>query len=78
MPAIARSKCYSLLMNAIYLFVPKDVNYALANLHSYAREANNITMSQPDQNELVMAQKQQEQQAILMEDDLVDDENDEW
>lgn len=52
-----------------------DVNYALANLHSYAKEAT-PTSSKPDQSEYIAAQQEQQQQAVLMEDDLVDD--DDW
>jgi hypothetical protein len=49
-----------------------DVNYALANLHSYAKEASS-TSSQPIQDDT-----QQELQATLPDDDLVEDDNDDW
>eukprot|EP00956_Cyclotella_meneghiniana_P032530 scaffold89939_cov51-Cyclotella_meneghiniana.AAC.3 len=55
--------------------IPQDVNYALANLHTYAKEAT-PTSSKPDQSEYIAAQQEQQQQAVLMEDDLVDD--DDW
>ena len=49
----------------------KDVNYALANLHSYAKEANqNVSSAQMYEQEIVG------QQRVLMEDDIVDD--DDW
>jgi hypothetical protein len=53
----------------------EDVNYALANLHSYAREST-VNLSQPDHIKIDL--NQQEQEDILKDDDLVDDDNDGW
>ena len=54
-----------------------DVHYALANLHSYAKESN-TSLSQLDQNDIILAKQEEEQQAILKEDDLVDKDDDDW
>jgi len=48
-----------------------DVNYALANLHSYANDASGQALA----NEPVL----EEENVVLLEDDLVeDDDDDAW
>ena len=48
-----------------------DVNYALANLHSYANDASGQALK----NEPVL----EEENVVLLEDDLVeDDDDDAW
>ena len=64
----------SRFVRCIYLnSIPLDVNYVLANLHSYAHEST-TNLSQPDESDLVLAQ----QEDILKEDDLIDDDDDNW
>ena len=53
----------------IHTLTCADVNYALANLHSYAKEANG-------QGGIEEAQVLEEENKVLLEDDLVDD--DDW
>ena len=47
-----------------------DVNYALANLHSYANNASGQALA----NEPVL----EEENVVLLEDDLVEDDDDDW
>ena len=47
-----------------------DVNYALANLHSYANDASGQTNNEP----LAL----EEENLVLLEDDLVDDDDGDW
>jgi len=49
--------------------IPQDVNYALANLHSYANDASGHANNEPQAPE-------EKENAVLLEDDLVDD--DDW
>ncbi|KAL7519406.1 hypothetical protein ACHAWX_004168 [Stephanocyclus meneghinianus] len=53
--------------------IPHDVNYALANLHSYAKESHE-NLSQTEPNDHIM--HKDEQQNVLADDDLIDD--DDW
>ena len=52
--------------------IPQDVNYALANLHSYANDAVGHA-NEPQAPE-------EKENAVLLEDDIVDDDddNDDW
>ena len=63
--------CIFSFCQLIFLLVT-DVNYALANLHSYAKDANIIGQMPNEQNSLV-----EEENDVLLEDDLVD-EDDDW
>ena len=49
--------------------IPQDVNYALANLHSYANDASGHANNEPQAPE-------EKENAVLLDDDLVDD--DDW
>lgn len=49
--------------------IPQDVNYALANLHSYAKESDGNASNEPPH-------ALEDENKVLMEDDLVDD--DDW
>lgn len=62
--------CIFSFCQLIFLLVT-DVNYALANLHSYANDAHHGQMPN-EQNSLV-----EEENDVLLEDDLVD-EDDDW
>eukprot|EP00804_Cyclotella_cryptica_P016451 CCRYP_004691-RA/>CCRYP_004691-RA protein AED:0.20 eAED:0.20 QI:138/0.5/0.66/1/1/1/3/1616/783 len=52
--------------------IPHDVNYALANLHSYAKESN-TNLSQIDQNNDSMDKVVRHN--VLLDDDLIDDDD---
>ena len=61
--------CMQMLITLLLLFFPSlDVNYALANLHSYAKNSDEMACDEPHILE--------DENRVLLEDDLVDD--DEW
>ena len=58
-------------MSSSLSLLSTDVNYALANLHSYANDASRQALA----NEPVL----EEENVVLLEDDLVeDDDDDDW
>jgi len=52
--------------------IPDEVDYSLSNLHSYARQENDV---RSDQAEDLVQASYREQQKILENDDIVDDES---
>ena len=64
--------CISL--SYILTFFPScvtDVNYALSNLHSYAKESNGHASSSNEPSHAL-----EEENTVLLEDDLVDNDDD--
>lgn len=52
---------------SLFSFISQDVNTALANLHSYAKNSDEMTCVET---------RTEEENRVLLDDDLVDD--DEW
>ena len=52
--------------------LPEEVNYALANLHSYANDSGSKNAADTTSQEEALAKENE----VLMEDDIVDD--DDW
>jgi len=55
--------------------IPEDINYALANLHSYAKETDGQEAAALLKEHHDM---ERENNNVLLEDDLVDDDDDDW
>ena len=55
------------------MFSTADVNYALANLHSYAKDSTNDGQDASFNEQLVL---EEEENKVLLEDDLVEDNDD--